>query len=164
MKKRNLIIVFLLPALYSFAVKAQSLQDGIKALDYENFATAKSIFKKLISQQPSEAKNYYYLGQAHSALGQKDSARIVYNTGISSDSKSMYNYIGLGETYLDENNSQKASEFFDKAKDLTSSKDINQYLLLANAYTMNSHPDCQRAISLLNKATEYNNKSADVYY
>ncbi len=164
MKNRNLILLLLFSAFFGFAVKAQNLQEGMKALDYENFASAKSIFKKLISQQPSEAKNYYYLGQGYSALGQKDSARIVYNTGVSSDSKSIYNYIGLGETYLDENNPQKANEYFNKAKDITSSKDINQYLLLANAYTMNSHPDCQQAINLLNKATEYNNKNADVYY
>ncbi|MBA2407609.1 MAG: tetratricopeptide repeat protein, partial [Chitinophagales bacterium] len=164
MKNRNLILLLLFSAFFGFAVKAQNLQEGMKALDYENFASAKSIFKKLISQQPSEAKNYYYLGQAYSALGQKDSARIVYNAGVSSDSKSIYNYIGLGETYLDANNPQKANEYFNKAKDLTSSKDINQYLLLANAYTMNSHPDCQQAINLLNKATEYNNKNADVYY
>lgn len=160
---KSSVVMLIWSLVFSIAL-AQSNNDGLKALDYENYATAKSIFKKSIAQQPNEAKNFYYLGLTYSTLGKTDSARIIFNAGTQADPKSIYNYIGLGRTYLDQNNQQKANEYFDKAKSLTTQKDITQYILLADAYTNSSHPDCQQAINLLNKATEYNNKSADVYY
>jgi tetratricopeptide (TPR) repeat protein len=143
---------------------AQSTEDGIRAVDYENYATAKRIFSQLIRQNPSDARNYYYMGEALLALGNSDSARMVFNAGTQADAKSIYNFIGLGRTYLDQNNIQKATEYFDKAKALTTQKDVNLYVLLADAYTNSSHPNCQQSITLLNKAIEYNNKSADVYW
>ena len=158
------VMLGLASVLFTGLVQAQTIDDGIKALDYENFATAKRIFSKLVKQQPTEAKNYYYLGQAYLALGRTDSARMTFTAGSQADPKSIYNWIGLGRTYLDDNNVQKARENFDKAKSLTSQKDIMLYVLLANAYTNSNHPDCQQSINLLNKAVEYNNKSADVYY
>ncbi|MBA3647173.1 MAG: tetratricopeptide repeat protein [Chitinophagales bacterium] len=155
------VLIFLLAV---SAVKAQSLTDGIKAIDYENYASARNIFKKLIAQQPSEGKNYYYLGQAYDNLGKRDSARMAYDAGTKADPKSFYNFIGMGRTYLDDNNVQKATEFFDKAKGLSSSKDPLYYTLVADAYVNSEHPNKQEGINQLNKAIGYNDKVAEVYW
>ncbi len=162
MKKVKLIgLLFLC----SFSIlKAQSFEDGIKAMDAENYATAKGIFTKLIQQQPLESKNYYYLGVVFSIVTNIDSARIIFNKGTEVDPKAYSNFIGLGRTYLDQNNQQKAQEYFDKAKSLTSQKDINLYLYLADAYSASQYPNFEQAITLLNKAIELNNKVPEVYW
>ena len=122
MKKIKLIVLLLICNL-SF-IHAQSFDEGIKAIDAENFATARGIFTNLIQQQPLEAKNYYYLGVVFCMVTNTDSARIIFNKGTEVDPKAYSNYVGLGRTYLDQNNEQKAQEYFDKAKSLTNQKDI----------------------------------------
>lgn len=146
------------------AISAQTTEDGIKAIDYENYGTAKRIFNQLIRQNPLDARNYYYLGQAHNALAQFDSARIAFTAGTTADPKNIYNYFGLGRCFLDQNNTLKAKESFTKAQSLTSAKDILQYVLLAEAYTSGLHPNYLEAVNQLNKAITYSNKSADVYW
>ncbi|MGB3075716.1 MAG: tetratricopeptide repeat protein, partial [Chitinophagales bacterium] len=140
MKIRVTVAVLLL---YVFTTSAQTTEDGIKAIDYENYGTAKRIFNQLIRQNPLDARNYYYLGQAHNWLGQLDSARIAYSAGAAADPKSIYNFVGLGRSFLDQNNTLKAKENFDRAQSLTSSKDILQYVLLADAYSSGLHPNYQ---------------------
>lgn len=160
-KVRFLIGVLLTMAL---AAEAQNQADGVKALEYENYATAKRIFRSLSVNNPTDPMNFYYLGNAYSSLGNIDSARIAFNAGTQADPKNISNYIGLGRTYLDQNNTQQAQQYFDKAKSLTGTKDINMYVLLANAYTNSAHPDYNMSANLLNKAIEYTNKNADVYW
>src|SRR4026208_991045 len=156
-----LILLFMC---FIMSVQAQTTNDGIKAFEYENYSTARRIFKQLISQQPDNAQNYYYLGITYCNLGKIDSARVIFNAGIQADPKSIYNQVGLGRTYLEQNNVQQATQSFDKAKSLTSQKDVTQYILIADAYTSAAHPNYDMAVSLLNKAIEYTNKNAEVYW
>lgn len=157
-------LLMLLLMCFIVSVKAQTTDEGIKALDYENYTTAQRIFKQLIKQQPDNALNYYYLGITYCNLGKIDSARIIFNAGTQADPKSIYNHVGLGRTYLEQNNVQQATQYFDKAKSLTSQKDITQYIVIADAYTSAAHPNYDMAVSLLNKAIEYTNKNAEVYW
>jgi len=148
----------------AFVAQAQTQADGMKAVEYENFATARRIFTQLIKNSASDAMNYYYLGVADCNMGKIDSARIIFNAGTEADPKSISNYIGLGRTYLEQNNAQQAQQYFDKAKSLTNQKDISLYLMMADAYTNSQHPDYNMSINLLNKAIEYTNKNAEVYW
>src|SRR5262245_59839265 len=147
--KRSKLLVWLL--MIAFAAKAQTQAEGVKALDYENYATAKGIISQLVKANFSDPLNYYYLGIALCNKGQVDSARIVSNAGTQVDPKSINNYAGLGRTYLEQNNAQQAQTYFDKAKSLTNQKDINQYILIADAYNSAEHPDYNMALNLLNK-------------
>lgn len=157
-------LMILLGLVSYLATSALTTEDGMKAIDYENFATAKRIFNQLITQTPGDGRNYYYLGQAHNALGQFDSARIAYTAGALAEPKSIYNHIGLGRTYLDQKNAKKAKESFDLAQSLTSQKDVLQYILMADAYSSGLHPNYQESINLLNRAITYTNKNPDVYW
>ncbi|MEO5673804.1 MAG: tetratricopeptide repeat protein [Chitinophagales bacterium] len=162
MKSRNWLMIVFLSLVIS--VNAQTTEDGIKSLDYENYATARRIFSKLIQQQPGNALNYYYLGSALCDLGKFDSARTVFNAGTQADPKSIYNYAGLGRVALEENKVQEATQYFDKVKSITSSKDITQYLLIGSAYSSAQHPNYEMAITLLSKAKDLNNKNAEVFW
>ncbi len=162
MKRSTLLLGSLM--MIGFATKAQTQAEGVKALDYENFATAKRIFSGLVKSSPSDPLNYYYLGIALCNTLNFDSARIIFNAGTQADPKSIYNYVGLGRTYLEQNNTQQAQQYFDKAKSLTNQKDLTQYITIADAYTNAQHPDYNMAVNLSNKAIEYSNKNADVYW
>src|ERR1700752_4169108 len=133
MKSRILLVALFISHIAS--VTAQSIDAGIRAIDYENYATARRTFLQLEKSQPDNALNYYYLGIVYCNLGKIDSARMSFNNGIQADPKSIYNYVGLGRTYLEQNNTQLATQNFDKAKSLTSQKDVTQYKLIADAYS-----------------------------
>ncbi len=162
MKRSKLLVLLFMSFIVS--VKAQTTEEGIKAIDYENYATARRIFSQLTKSQPSNSINYYYLGIVYCTLDKIDSARMAFNAGIQADPKSIHNYVGLGRAYLEQNNVQQATQNFDKAKSMTSQKDITQYKLIADAYSSAAHPNYDMAVALLNKAIGYTNKDAEVYW
>src|SRR5215831_8507367 len=153
-KKWKLIApIFSLLATSAFA---QTLDDGIKQLDYENYASARKIFQGLIQKSPSDARNYYYLGQVYEYFERNDSARMVFNQGIQADAKSIWDVIGLSQTYLSEGNSNGANDQFSKAKSMTNSKDVTNYWLIGRAYLYSMKPNAQAAMDQLQQAVQVN--------
>ncbi len=136
---------------------------GLRALEYENYHAAKQIFQTLASQS-RDPLDYYYLGMAHVYLGDFDAAQQAFNKGVELDPKTMHNYIGLGRVQLERNQVAKAKEFFDKARSLTSAKDITYLNLVADAYASAQYGDAQQALALLNRSVELNNKNAETYW
>ncbi|MCS6991707.1 MAG: tetratricopeptide repeat protein [Chitinophagales bacterium] len=154
-----LAIMLITPGLF-----AQPYQQGIKALEYENFHSAYRLFRQQVQAQPSDPMASYYLGLTLCYLGKPDSAIAVFTHGLSLDAKNYYNYIGLGRAYLEKNQPAKANEYFEKARSLTSAKDQNYYLAVAEACIRAEHPDYARAVSLLNRVIELNNRNAEAYW
>ncbi len=136
---------------------------GLRALEYENYNAAKQIFQSLVSHS-RDPLDHYYLGMAHVYLGEFDAAQQAFTKGVELDPKSMHNYIGLGRVQLEKNQVAKAKEFFDKARSLTSAKDITYLNLVADAYASAQYGDAQQALTLLNRSVELNNKNAETYY
>lgn len=162
MKRKKWLLVIAAMACVSH-IYSQSIDDGIKALSNQNYNTARSIFKNITAQQPTNSSAYYYLGQVYGFLGLNDSARRVYQQGTTANPKDYANFIGLGKTYLQENNTADAQKNFDQAKALASAKDINYYLKMAEAYLHNDHADPQQALNFLQKALTINSKNAELY-
>src|SRR5678809_746796 len=102
MRSRKLMLLLFLGSIV--AARAQTTDDGIKSLDYENYSSARRILSELVKQQPTNPLNYYYLGIAYCNLGKIDSAQMVFNAGMQADPKSIYNFVGMGRTYLEQNN------------------------------------------------------------
>lgn len=105
-----------------FALNAQTLNDGLKSLDFEKFEQARNIFKSIIQKEPANGEAYYYLGQAYNSLFKPDSALISYNTGIAIAPKTPQLYAGLGELLLEDNKTTEAQAQFDKAIALCKNK------------------------------------------
>lgn len=106
-----------------FSVKAQTLETGLKAIDFERYEAARTIFKQLIAQDPSKGENYYQLGQTYTYLLRPDSAMMEYTKGITADPNNALNYVGLGQLYLEENKISEAKAQFDKALSFSKGKD-----------------------------------------
>ena len=116
-KQKNMKRLVLLVQIFlvSAALKAQPLNDGLKALDFEKYESARNIFTSLIQKEPYYGEAYYYLGQSYNNLFKADSAFIIYNLGIVAAPKTPQLYAGLGELLLEEGKTAEAQIQFDKA-------------------------------------------------
>ena len=153
-----LIVVFL-------SAKAQTIDDGLKALDFERYEYARNVFKKLVALEPNNADNFYFLGQSYFNLLQTDSALISYNNGISADSKNPKNYIGIGELKLNENKVADAKVQFEKAlaidkgKDAIKSRNITTLRMIADAMISTETKLTDEALNYALQAIELDKKN-----
>lgn len=143
----------------SFA-SAQTVAEGINYLDSHKYAKAKEVFNQLIEKSPS-AENYFYLGNAYLVQFEPnfDKAKEAFDKGISLDSKSYLNKIGLASIKMGKG--QKVSAINDLnqiAKD-SREKDPEVLYRIGEALSMyDNSNDPNLAITFLNKAIE---KAAD---
>lgn len=144
-------------------VFAQSLNDAKKAIDAEQYQKAKTILKSLTASQPTNAENFFYLGNIYLENEYVDSAKMVYNKGIAANAKEPLNYVGLGTVELENNNPSGAKTNFDKAVDLMGRKDYKSFLYIGRAFIDAPKPDYAQAVTYLEKARGVNAKDADVF-
>ncbi|MGY0039145.1 tetratricopeptide repeat protein [Pedobacter sp. NJ-S-72] len=133
---------------------AQNLNDAKKAIDAEQYAKATSMLKSLVSSQAGKGENYFNLGDVYLHNEYVDSAKAVFNKGITADPKYALNYVGLGQADLAANNAASAKTNFDKAISLASKKDHTPYLYIGKAYIAQAKPDFAAALTNLTKADE----------
>lgn len=146
----------------SSTVFAQNLADAKKAIDAEQYHKGKTMLKSLISSQPTVAENYFHLGNVYLKTGDIDSAKLIFNKGVSANPASPINHVGLGAVDLALNiPSPKAH--FDKALSLTGKKDYTTHLYIGKAYTQAPKPDPVAALTYLEKAKAINSKDAEVH-
>jgi tetratricopeptide (TPR) repeat protein len=151
------------------SVFAQSLADAKKAIDAEQYQKAKSILKNLTTTQPTKDENFFYLGWVYTIQDYTDSAKVVFNQGITANPKSALNYAGLGVVaHLDRDNSN-ATMNFDKAI-ANAAKDSKPYVYIGKGYlllppgkgTTVAAADANAAIAVLTKGLAVNAKDVDL--
>lgn len=173
--KKNLLTSFLFSVYLLFAVNTaawsqQTIQDGLKYIDNEQFQNAKKLFQNLVKQDPAKAENYYYLGNTYLLLFDIDSAdeyidtaRMNFELGLTKDAKYALNYVGLGSVKMFQKNKQGAVDYFNKAMEMTKSKDVEVLYRIAQGYIMFDYNDPVSAIEVLTKAIERDKKRVDLY-
>ncbi len=134
---------------------AQSLQDGITSVDSDKFAQAKENFNAMIAKEPT-AENYFYLGNTYLKQVETDYAKAYesFTKGLSADSKSYLNKIGLATIKLGKGDRSAISEIQNIVKD-SKEKDAEVLFRAAEALTLfekNNAPDV--AIDYMNKAID----------
>ncbi|KFC18737.1 tetratricopeptide repeat protein [Chryseobacterium sp. FH1] len=135
---------------------AQSVQDGINYVDSQKYAKAKQNYTDLITQNPKEASNYFYLGNTYLTQFDPnfDLAQESFNKGLAADSKSYLNKLGLASVKLGKGDKSAIAEIQQIVKD-SREKDAEVLFRAGEALTLfekfNS-PDL--AITFLNKAIE----------
>jgi cytochrome c-type biogenesis protein CcmH/NrfG len=154
--------------LISSVVFSQSLTDAKKAIDAEQYQKGKSILNSLTSTQPTNAENFFYLGNLYLTTASLnirpdyiDSAKAVYEKGISSNADFALNYVGLGAVELVKKSDPKLN--FDKAISLTKKKDYLTDLYIGRAYVYAPKPMITEAMVHLNKSKLLNEKDALLY-
>ncbi len=144
------------------SVFAQNLADAKKAIDAEQYQKSKTILKGLISSQPSNAENYFFLGNVYLKTDYIDSAKMTYNKGISANAEFPLNYVGLGAVDM-ALSVPNPKTHFDKAISLTGRKEHQTYLYIGKAYSAAPKPDYAAAVASLEKAKSINGKDAEVF-
>lgn len=97
------------------ALQAQSLEEGMRDLDFEKYEASRGVFRALTAKEPANGDYWYYLGQTYYFLLNTDSASWCYKEGIRVAPANPSNFAGLGELELLSENKEKAKENFDKA-------------------------------------------------
>ncbi|WP_276359958.1 hypothetical protein [Daejeonella sp. H1SJ63] len=150
------------------AVFAQSLTDARKAIDAEQYQKGKAILNSLTSSQPTNAENFFYLGNLYLTTSSIyirpdyiDSAKTAFSKGITANAEYALNYVGLGAVELAKKGSPKAN--FDKAISLTKKKDHMTDLYIGRAYVNAPTPMISEGLVHLEKAKALNDKDAQLY-
>ena len=144
-------------------VKAQTALEGIRAIEVEQFESAKRIFSTLIAANPNDADNYFYLGKAYYKQDKIDSAKISFDKGLSINPNSALNLVGQGSILFDTGNDAEAKTMFEKAVMLTQAKDYNTLLNIGTAYAELGAKNYNEALSYLTKAKTISPKNPEVY-
>lgn len=141
---------------------AQSMEEGIKHLELEQYVRAKNIFKNQIKADPKSPEGYYYLGEYYVRTDSPDSAKVVFAEGIKNNETAPLNFVGMG-TVVYENNPTEGKRNFDKAQELSKSKDFKVLDFIAEYYITSATKDLPQAIGLLEKAIKSDAKNPNHY-
>ena len=149
----NKFKIFGIVLLATFATaKAQEIDQVKKVIDAEQFEKAKGILKSLIQTKPNSGKAYFLLGNIYLTQKIADSAKIFFNKGLTVTEDAKYNYIGLGQMDLDDNNLTAAQNNFNLATKDVKKKEVEPFVYIARAYMNTDKPDYTAALFNLNKA------------
>ena len=142
--------------------RAQDLNQAKKAIDAEQFESAKSILKSIIAAKPTNGTADFYLGNVYLLQNNTDSAKIYYQKGLTASEGAKLNNIGLGLIDLDNGNTAAAEEKFALATKDLKKKDVQEYIYIGRAYTFSLKPDYKKALEYLNKAKLINPQDAEL--
>lgn len=161
MKKLSVVVLM---AISSMATFAQTITDGLRALDFEQYEKARGIFTTLTQQEPTKGANFYYLGQAQWNLYKENEARAAYTAGIAAEPTNPMNHAGLGELALANDKIDEAKVHFEKALSFNRAKDgrykdINALIFVANAMISTDTKLTTEAVKLADAAVELDKKN-----
>jgi predicted Zn-dependent protease len=170
--KMNKFTTFSVALLASaFTAQAQDINQAKKAIDAEQFESAKTILKSIIKAKPSNGTAYFTLGNVYLTQSVEDSAKIYFQQGLSASDGAKLNYIGLGQMDLDKNDITGAQAKFALASKDMKKKDVQEFVYIARAYMNANKPDYKSAIAILTRAAINNSQDAqlqlalgDAYY
>jgi len=140
---------------FSFGLKsfvlAQSPEDKFEALQMLERGQPKKGLDKLTAlsnANPSDASLLYYLGMAQIKNGDNQSALASFEKGIKANPKEGLNYVGEGYLKLAEKKPAEAKPLFDKALEITKSKNAAIFTAIANAYISNkqNYPEAEKLL------------------
>lgn len=142
--------------------RAQDLNQAKKAIDAEQFESAKTILKSIIQAKPTNGTAAFYLGNVYLLQNYADSAKTYYQKGLTGSEGTRLNHIGLGLIDLDNGNAAAAEEKFALATKDLKKKDIEEYIFIGRAYTFSTNPNYKKALEYLNKAKLINPQDAQL--
>jgi len=137
-------------------VNAQTLSEGINDIDSHKYGKAKEVFNQMIAKSPT-AENYFYLGYTYLIQFEPDfnKAKEYFDKGLSIDSKSYLNKVGLASIKLGKGQKTSAINDLNQIAKDSREKDAEVLYRIGEALTIyDNNNDPALAVSYLNKAVE----------
>ena len=135
-----------------FSSFGQEIELAKKAIDAEQFEKAKSILKAASKVKPDNGKIVFLLGNVYLKQTFQDSAKVVFQKGLTLKEFGAFNFIGLGQLDLNNGNVAAAQFNFDQSLKDVKKKDIEQFIYIGQAYTNAEKPDYKKAVFYIDKA------------
>jgi cytochrome c-type biogenesis protein CcmH/NrfG len=149
----NKFKIFSIALLASVSVSyAQDLNQAKKAIDAEQFESAKAILKSIIKAKESNGAAAFLLGNIYLKQEAVDSAKIFFQKGLAGAEGAKLNYIGLGQIDLNGGDNVAAQTKFDLASKDSRKKDVEAAVYIGRAYMSSTKPDYKNAIAVLTRA------------
>lgn len=133
--------------LMTYSVKAQTVQDGIKLINYDRFESAKKMLTPLAVNN-DEAN--YYLGIAELGLEDTAGAKAIF----AKNPDNFYNQAGMARVLFGEGKNDQASALLNKIIDNARKKDWEKYKVAADAITYTTGGNIQDAVDWYKKALD----------
>ena len=149
----------------------QDVAQARKAIDAEQYESAKSMLKSILKANPVDGRANFLLGNIYLVQTVTDSAKIAYQRGLTGSDGAKLNYVGLGILDLDKGNTVAAEANFALALKDVKKKDLEAVTAIGRGYTNSAKPNYKKAIEVLNRAKAINPNDAlvqlalgDAYY
>ena len=139
------------------------LQEGMTHLENENYGPARAAFREAIAVAPKSGAAYFYLGEAHYAEENYDSASVYYQRGLEADNRCDVCQTGIGKTLLDQKKTDEARKAFEMATRYTRSKDPKTFSAIGAAYLGARNPNPEEAVLNFTKARDLDTRNP-VYF
>lgn len=137
----------------------QSLEEGIKHLENENYNAALNTFNKLATSDPKGYIYHYHIAEVYYAMEKPAEARKSYTKGLDISSKCDQCYIGLGKLALDEGKLAEAKKHLDYALK-GNAKNAQIQAMVGMAYLYSRNPKAELALPYLTKARDLDPKQS----
>jgi tetratricopeptide (TPR) repeat protein len=169
MKKTALGLFF--AAFLSISAIAQTVQDGIGHMYAQRYASAQSVFEKLLAANPNNIDATYWLGQNY--LAQKDikGARTVYEKALMANGNAPLLMVGMGHVELVEGKLNEGRAHFEAAINASKGRKGNDANILnavgranVQAFTESAkNGDLNYAITKLTEAAQITPNNPDIF-
>lgn len=169
MKKSAIVLCF--AAFLSIKALAQNVQEGVNNFYAERYASAKSIFEKLLASNPNNIEATYWLGQTELAQDNIDAAKALYAKALAANGNAPLVLVGTGEVELLQGNAAAARQHFEQAITVSKGRKGNDPVVLdaigranVDAYSESKKlGDLDYAIAKLNEAAQLAPTNADIF-
>lgn len=155
------VIIFITTLLISFTLSAQDEQ-AQKYVEKEQYSKANVIYKNLLASNTKKASEYYYyLGDICLRKDKNDSAKYFFMEGVKIDETIALNYVGIGIVSMRANNATEGQRSFDKALQLSSSKNVQVLNAIGEYYVLDATtPELAKGVVLLKRSIEVDAKNS----
>jgi Tfp pilus assembly protein PilF len=162
------IVFVVVSSVAVLVASAQTVADGVKAIYYAKYKTAKTILDKLVAANPADVDANYWLGQVALNEDRIADARAIYAKAMSTTAQNPLTMVGMGHVELMEGKAAEAKAHFDAAAAATATKKGGDAKILtaigrANADGDSKKGDIMYAIEKLQGAAKVNLTDPDIY-
>lgn len=163
MKKSAIALFF--AAFLTMTALAQNVQEGVSHLNAERYASARSVFERMLAANPNNMEATYWLGQTLLEENNTAGARSLYEKALATNGNAPLMLAAIGGVELAEGKRAEARQRFEAAiNGARGKKGVDPNVLLAigranvSAYSESKpYGDLDYAIARLNEAAQQSN-------
>lgn len=183
---RPAILLAVLLSGFSVNLKAQDLATAILLTKSEQYDKAQAMYQQLIQKEPTNSKNFYFLGEnylldyfadtiSNSLTIAAKSAKEIYQKGVDANASDPLNYVGLAKVAFFTGDNKTATDMRSKARSfLLPYKNIKKIVppakdyafalaKIAESYIKGGKVDTSQALPLIREAIKIDNANTEVF-